>query len=221
MPRGGTTGVHVLPNGYDERLFDPERKLPEPALFADIPRPRIIVTGHVSERIDWDGVEAAIKARPNWTWVFVGPADRDMPGKIEKLSVQTADLGNGGVRPRIIWRDAIPLEGVPALIAHCDACAVPYRLNAFTRASSPLKAVEYLAMGAAVMSTRVPSLGGYGKTIQWIEERDGSSYARALDEILSERNDAARIQARRDAVRNESWAKKKNQFRNLVLNAES
>ena len=221
MPEGRDLPVHVLPNGYDERLFDPKRKYPEPPILVDIPRPRILVTGHVSERIDWDGVAGAVNARPNWTWVFVGPADPEIPKKIVQLSFHTANRSNGGDSPRIVWRDAVPLEEIPALIGQSDACAVPYRLNAFTRASSPLKAVEYLAMGAPVISTRVPSLEQYAEAIQWIEERDGESYARGLDKMMLGRGDAARSAARRAAVANESWAIKMNHFRKMVLNAGS
>jgi len=80
--------------------------------------------------------------------------------------------------------------------------------------------VEYLAMGVPVISTRVPSLEQYGEAIQWIEERNGKSYARGLDKIMVTRDDAARSAARRAAVTNESWAVKMNQFRKMVLNAE-
>lgn len=216
---GRTIPIHVLPNGYDERLFDPARKYPEPPILANIPRPRILVTGHVSERIDWEGVVGAIKARPKWTWVFVGPADAGLPKKIKSLAAQIRPTSNCPRSSNPIWRDAIPVERIPGLIAHCDACAVPYRLNAFTRASSPLKAIEYLAMGVPVISTRVPSLEQYGEAIQWIEETDGESYARELDTVAAEKNHTARIEARRAAVANESWAVKINHFRKMVLNA--
>ena len=220
IPGGRRLPVHVLSNGYDERLFDPERKLPEPPLLVGIPRPRIVVTGHVSERIDWEGVAGAVNARPNWTWVFVGPADPEIPKKIGQFSVPTTNRSNGEDSPRILWRGAVPVEEVPAWIGHSDACAVPYRLNAFTRASSPLKAIEYLAMGVPVISTRVPSLEQYAGAIQWIEEGDGDSYARGLDKIMVTRDDAARSAARRAAVTNESWAIKMNHFRKMVLNDE-
>jgi len=218
-PQGRTPTLFIMPNGYDERIFDPSMDYPEPRFLRDVPRPRILITGHVSERIDWDGVAGALKARPSWTWVFVGPADPGIPKKIVRISGQTAYRNNGEERPRIVWHDAVPLGEVPALIGHCDAAAVPYRLNAFTRASSPLKAVEYLAMGVPVISTRVPSLEQYGEAIQWVEERDGESYARGLDKMMLERDDAGKRAARRAAVVNESWAIKMNHFRKMVLMA--
>jgi teichuronic acid biosynthesis glycosyltransferase TuaH len=217
MSSGRNLAVHVLPNGYDERLFDPERKFPELPILAGIRRPRILVTGHVSERIDWDGVANAIKERPNWTWVFVGPADPEIPKKIVQLSIQTDNRSNREDSPRIVWHDAVPLKEVPALIDHCDACAVPYRLNAFTRASSPLKAIEYLAMGAPVLSTRVPSLERYRNAIEWVDEGDGDSYGRALDKLLQQAKKQGIRASRRLAVAEDSWRVRTDQFKRIVL----
>jgi len=209
--------VHVLPNGYDERLFSPENTWPEPAMLTRIPRPRILVAGHVSERIDWEGVAAASRFRPEWTWVFVGPSDTGIREKIDSISASLGSKWSGSRVPRLWLQDPVPVEEMPALIAHSDACAVPYRLNVFTTASSPLKALEYLAMGAPVLSTRVPSLSSYGSAIEWVEEADGESYARALDVASAKARDAAYFAARRQAVRGDSWATRASQFRDLVL----
>ena len=208
VPIGRTLPIHVLPNGYNERIFDANRKYTEPAPLVDIPRPRIVVAGHVSERIDWKGIASAIKARPNWSWVFVGPADPGMKEKIETML-----KGHG------FYQVPVPVEEVPAWISHCDACAVPYRLNSFTRASHPLKATEYLAMGAPVLSTRIPSLERYGEAIEWVNEGDGESYARALDKLTSNLSNQRLKDPRRQVVAEDSWKVRVNQFREIVFNA--
>jgi glycosyltransferase involved in cell wall biosynthesis len=107
-------------------------------------------------------------------------------------------------------------ESVPAWIAHCDACAVPYRLNDFTRASSPLKAIEYLGAGAPVLSTEVPSLSAFGNAIAWVRQGDGASYAAALDAVAAEGRSAGAVERRRAAVRAESWGNKVQRFRDLL-----
>jgi glycosyltransferase involved in cell wall biosynthesis len=217
MVGGRTTPINVLPNGYDERLFDPENKYPEPPILAGIPRPIMLVAGYISERIDWEGVVAATSMRPDWSWLFVGSAERGMPEKLERLSAQTQRAGSRAAATRLFWRDAVEPKEVPALIAHCDACGVPYRLNAFTKASSPLKAIEYLAMGAPVLSTRVPSLKDYGNVVQFVEEGDGQSYGDALDRLSSDGNKMERISARRAAVKDDTWTLRTIRFREMVL----
>jgi glycosyltransferase involved in cell wall biosynthesis len=200
--------VHVLPNGYDERLFDPGRSWNRPSVLADLPGPIILIAGHLSERIDWDGIITAARIRPEWVWLFVGPADQGLPEKLESL----AKSGN-----RLVWKAPVPMQEMPALIAHCDACAVPYTLNPFTLASSPLKGVEYLAMGAPVLSTRIPALLHYGSAIRWVEQRDGYSYARALDNIKSEQRNPAASKARRMAVSGDSHDVRVRQFRQILV----
>ena len=208
VPNGRTLPIQVLPNGYDERIFDPNKNFAEPTSIADIPRPRILVAGHVSERIDWDGIIGASRLRPQWAWIFVGPADKGMKEKIANT------LGEHG-----FYHLPIPVQDVPAWIYHCDAGAVPYCLNPFTRASSPLKPIEYLAMGAPVLSTRIPSLERYDGAIEWVNEGDGESYARALDEISNQAGSHEIRQLRRKVVSEDSWGVRVNQFREIVFNA--
>jgi hypothetical protein len=106
---------------------------------------------------------------------------------------------------------------MPALISHCDVCAVPYRLNSFTLASSPLKAIEYLATGAPVLSTKIPALRRYGSAIQWVEQADGQSYVRALNKLKLEKRDPSFIEIRRSAVSGDSHEARVEQFLHVVL----
>jgi teichuronic acid biosynthesis glycosyltransferase TuaH len=207
IPNQRKVPVHVLPNGYNAQVFDPNRVWSEPTELKPLPRPRLLVAGHISDRIDWKGIREASRMRPDWTWVFVGPPD---PGIQERIF---HDLGSRG-----FWHPPVPLEEVPAWIQNCDVCAVPYRLNSFTLASSPLKAIEYLAMGAPVLSTRIPALQPYGDVIHWVDESYGKSYALGFDKALEEKKDPGRMKARWMAVSNDSWTRKAETFKALVLN---
>ena len=200
--------IDVLSNGYDERLFAPKRSWDEPVDLAKVPRPRILITGHISERVDWDGIAAAAALRPTWSWIFVGPADDGMAGRIAGIQAATG--------ARMFLHPPVPYETVPAWIAHCDACAVPYRLNNFTRASSPLKAIEYLGIGAPVLSTEIPSLIALGDAIIWVREGEGTSYVEALDALTEQGCSAKAAERRYSSVRNETWAHKARTFYQLL-----
>jgi glycosyltransferase involved in cell wall biosynthesis len=206
IPERKNFPLHVLPNGYDERIFDPHKDYQEPTPLRDVPRPRILIAGHLSERIDWDGITDASRLRPGWTWVFLGPADNGTGKKIKDI------LGDHG-----FCHPAVPVSEVSAWICHCDACAVPYRLNRFTLASHPLKAIEYLAMGAPVLSTRIPSLEGYHKGIEWVEEGDGLRYAKALDTFLQKEMQQKLMGFRQNIVKKETLGYKVDHFRHMVL----
>jgi glycosyltransferase involved in cell wall biosynthesis len=205
-PDRGSISIQVLPNGYDERLFDPNRSWGKPPALECIPRPRILVAGHISERIDWDGIAAASVLRPEWTWVFLGPAD---PGIIEKIHFL--------LKSHAVWHPPVTMKEVPSWIMHCDACAIPYRLNSFTLASNPLKAFEYLAMGAPILSTRIPSLQRYDRLIGWTNEGEGKSYALALEKIEDQKNSQDLRTIRQQAVIGDSRNVRVEQFRNIVF----
>ena len=208
IPNQRKVPVHVLPNGYNGRVFDPNRVWPEPTDLKPLPRPRLLVAGHISDRIDWEGIREASRMRPEWTWIFMGLPDPGIPARIFH------DL-----EPQGFWHPPVPLEEVPAWIQNCDVCAVPYRLNRFTLASSPLKAMEYLAMGSPVLSTRIPALQPYGDVIHWVDESWGKSYVLGLDKALEEKTDLIRMKARCTAVSNDSWDKKAETFKAMVLKA--
>jgi glycosyltransferase involved in cell wall biosynthesis len=207
MPAGRSVPMRVLPNGYDERIFNPEKNYPEPSHLAHVPRPRVLVAGHISERIDWEGIRAAVKVRPEWKWVFVGPTEN---GVMERINT---------IDGTIFYHPPIPVKEVPAWITHCNACAVPYRLNSFTIASHPLKAMEYLAMGAPVLGTRIPSLERYDRVIEWVNEGDGESYGIALNELEKQSENREVGVLRRKAVALDSWENRVNQFIQIVGNA--
>ena len=213
--------IHILPNGYDESLFNPEQKHSEPAVLRPIPRPRILVAGYISERIDWEGIKAASKSRPDWTWVFIGPATTGMEERIKHLGNELNQDRPSNRFPRLVWLGDFRLEEVPAFIEHSEVCAIPYRVNTFTQASNPVKAFDYLGMGAAVLSTRIPSLESYGDVMEWVEEGKGESYGAALDRLMAKRNDPQVFEKRRGAVRNDSWQSRAQQFRNIVSGIQS
>jgi len=203
--------IRVVSNGYDEKLFDPTLKRPRPLAFAAVPRSTriVLVAGHISDRIDWEGVDAALQLRPAWSWVFVGPIDHAVKREIDALSSRHG-------KHRLVVLPAAKHSEIPDYIAHSDICAIPYRLNEFTRASSPLKALEYLAMGSPVLSTRVPALAPYSDGIEWVEEANGESYAMAIDRLGAHGQRDHAVNARRHLVRHESWTEKTKQLQDLV-----
>ncbi len=200
--------IHVLPNSYNERLFATDRNWPEPEALRSQSRPRLLVAGHISERIDWLGIREVSQKRPHWTWIFKGSAD---PGMQEKIATI---LGAKG-----FYHPPTALQEVPAWIEHCDVCAVPYRLNPFTLASHPVKAIEYLAMGKPVLSTRVPSLEPYEKGIEWVKEGDGEGYAGALDSLEKSLKDHNFRAWRQQIVAGDSLGTRVVQFRKILLNS--
>jgi len=163
--------THFLPNGFDEDLFNESMDIP--ARLESIARPRLGFVGGVAHWLDLKLVAAAAKAKPDWSFVFVGPI---------------GDLGTPIPRaPNIHWLGRCRREMVPAYISGFDVGLIPFKESFLTKTVNPLKAYEYLAAGVPVVSTRLPELdhmdlipqaGGVDDFVAYIENAlsDGKGF---------------------------------------------
>ena len=71
-----------------------------------------------------------------------------------------------GIEDKVIFAGSIPHHKIPEYIAAADVCVATFRNTAVTRCKSPLKIVEYMAMGKAIVASNVGEvrnmLGGVG-----------------------------------------------------------
>jgi glycosyltransferase involved in cell wall biosynthesis len=154
--------------GYDANLFDAARVGPVLEL-AHIPPPRILLSGFISGRVDFEGLIRTVQERPDWHFVIAGSISGALAGEL-RGSGRSADLFEQLCQyPNVHYIGAFPLAAVPGIIASCDVGLVPYCLSAFTMASSPIKTFEYLAMGKPVVSTAAPESLAGGQEIFVVE----------------------------------------------------
>jgi teichuronic acid biosynthesis glycosyltransferase TuaH len=116
------------------------------AQIGDLPRPVVGLVGQLSERIDFDVLEAIADA--GFSLLVVGPRDpRWEPERFSQL------IG----RPSVRYVGAIPTAEVPAYLAAVDVGITPYRDTPFNRASFPLKTLDYLGAGLPAVSADLPA----------------------------------------------------------------
>ena len=94
--------------------------------------------------LDLKLIAAAAKAKPDWSFVFVGPIG-DLGAPVPRAS-------------NIHWLGRCRREEVPAFISGFDVGLIPFKESSLTKTVNPLKAYEYLAAGIPVVSTRLPEL---------------------------------------------------------------
>jgi len=138
--------VELVPNGCDVPAFAAVDSEPWPADVRLDP-PIAGFVGHLSHRIDLD-LLAAVAERGH-SLLLVGPRQTgfDM-GRIDALLD----------RPNVQWVGSRPFEALPSYLRAIDVGLVPYADTPFNRASFPLKVLEYLAAGRAVVATTLPSI---------------------------------------------------------------
>lgn len=143
----------------------------------------------VSHRLDVELLAALATARPDWAFVFVGPATADVRDPLRGA-------------PNVRFVDTVPHRELPALVAGWDACLLPHRVNANTAGNDPLKLYEYLAAGKPVIATPVAGVERFPGLVT--VARSAEEFAQALRALPDA--DATRAAARRAAAQPHSWS---------------
>ena len=94
----------------------------------------------MAEWFDWPLWIHAAKARPNWSFVLIGPA---YDGDIAAVHARAA------AAPNIHYLGPKRYDELPGYMQFVDVATIPFVLNAITHACSPVKLFEYMAAGKA------------------------------------------------------------------------
>lgn len=161
----------------------------EPADLRDIPRPRAGFVGG----IDASTFDPAL---------FVEVA-RSLP-EVRFVMVGACSLPEGWCDPpNVHFLGQREYAQVAGYMAACDVLLMPWNRSEWIRACNPVKLKEYLATGRPVVSAPFPELTQYEGLVR---VADGAKqFAAAIREALADPGDA---RARRERVRNETWAAK-------------
>ncbi len=148
-----------LPNGYEAELFDPAKSSQVPVSLDQIPGPRAVYVGELSQRIDWSLLEALADAMPSLNIVLIG----FMTG-----GVSPDDLAALLRRPNVHFLGQRAYVSLPRYLQGCDVGLIPFRTHKedrFAEHSNPLKLYQYLAMGLPVVASRTKGLETIGAPI--------------------------------------------------------
>ncbi|MGE3619859.1 MAG: methyltransferase domain-containing protein [Acidimicrobiia bacterium] len=181
----------VIENGVEVDRYLDATDRPRPAALA-LPDPVAGFVGNVSDRIDVALLEAV--AARGTSLLLVGP--RSPMAEEARLEAVLA-------RPNVQWVDHQPYETMPDWVGAMRAGLVPYRVDDFNRASSPLKVLEYLAAGIEAVSSPLPSIVALGDVVRLAE--GPADFADAVDAALSATPSPELVARRRAVVADRSW----------------
>jgi len=140
--------IHIFPPGVDMSAFPDESAAsgspPDRLNLSSLPRPIIGYVGGLHRLIDYDLVANMARARPSWSWVFLGAHQVSL----EKL------LGLANVH--LLGQQ--PHEELAGHMLFFDVCIVPYVNSNETSTVVPTKINEYLAAGKAIVTTSLPTV---------------------------------------------------------------
>ena len=160
--------IKVVPNGAERLALMPERDIP--ADIASLKGPVIGYVGNLRDRIDWMLLNDVVRAWPEASFVFIGPAS-DSPN-----ALQLAE------HPNVYMPGVVPYGQVLAYLRSFDVGIVPHLRNRLTERMNPLKLYNYFAAGLPVVTSDVSNID---------EMRDSLSIAHTPEEFLQAIKQAA------------------------------
>jgi glycosyltransferase involved in cell wall biosynthesis len=187
-----------VPNGVDFAAFAASEaaaaEAPEPEDLAGIPHPRVGYSGVIKRQLDIDILQHLARARPQVSFVFVGPYRR-LGQDIPRWEAFRA-------LPNVHLLGEKHFSELPRYVRGLDVCLLCYRKTAYTDQIYPLKLHEYLATGKPVVATPLESFEEFADHL--LLARSAEAWPDAVDAALAER-DPARAAARREVARRHDW----------------
>jgi teichuronic acid biosynthesis glycosyltransferase TuaH len=193
--RGRGLDPVLVPFGTDVDAYRDVEHAPLPS-DVDLPSPVAGLVGRINDRTDLRLLEAI--ADRGRSLLLVGPKDPAFePERFDALRR----------RPNVRWVGPKPFSALPSYLRIIDVGVVPYLDTAFNRGSFPLKTLEYLAAGRAVVATDLPAIRWLATELVCIAAGP-TSFADQVDRLLAQRRTPAMEARRREFATRHSWGRR-------------
>jgi len=170
--------------------------------IAQIPQPIIGYVGVIQEnRIYMDLIEHIAKKNPDKSIVMIGPIWRKKD--YEKLKQYS----------NIYLLGAKTYQAIHDYINQFDVGIIPHLVNEFIKYTCPMKLYEYMACGIPIVTTDAPGVEEFKDYIKITNNFD--EFNKFIDEELKT-NSPEKIDARLQAIKEHTWAKKIDQMLSYV-----
>ena len=125
---------------------------PLPTDVRDLPRPIAGVLGDLSGNMDWELIADSIRLTPGFSWLFVGPSHRPIPGSDAKAVAQRTAMQ--WVKQNARFVGAKPYGELQQYARCVDVAVLPYRKKEPTFSGSSTRFYEHLAALRPMVATR-------------------------------------------------------------------
>lgn len=191
------SGIHLIPNAGDFKMFNSAltEDLAEPEDIKAIPRPRIVLIGGLGWDIDYDLLGYIADSHLEWSIVMIGLVRTTGKKGVEKVLE----------RPNTYLLGYRPQPDLPAYLKYCDVGLMTYKIIGSIIDGYPLKMHEYLAAGLPVVSVPQPAVLPFSKIVSVAHKN--TEFIRLIENALIS-SSSAKIEARIDIARENSWEKR-------------
>jgi glycosyltransferase involved in cell wall biosynthesis len=208
--------VNVLPPGVDLGAFPPGSggrgaDAPAPAGGGEGGEPRrppvIGYVGGLHRHVDYELLAGMARARPEWSWLFVGPRQTEVNGL--------------GSMPNVRMLGQQPHRDLVHYISEMDVCLVPYLNNSVTETVMPVKVNEYLAVGKPVVSTPLLTMREFNERhgVIFMADASAESFLSAIEAALATSDDERLVARRREVAALSDWQTRLSAMSDLIEGA--
>jgi glycosyltransferase involved in cell wall biosynthesis len=201
------SNVHLVRNAVDYEQFSASQGLNNiPKDVENIPKPIIGYVGAVNEKLDYELLFTVARARPKWSFVFVGAIYSNKPGSLGYKLVHEHP-------PNVFMLGQRDVKDVPHYIHASHICILPYRRDDYTKAIDSLKLYEYFACEKPVVATDIPATREYGQVVYIA--KDANDFVHKLEKAMAPTTPEQRALQRSIASQN-TWDKRVEQLSFLI-----
>ncbi len=192
--------IALLQNGADIAHFRTslQDSTITPSDIRDIRTPIIGYFGAIASWLDFSLLRELAVARPKWSIVLIGPLfSGAISGEADELDL---------IKPltNVHLLGSRRYEDLPGYLKAFDVAIIPFKVNALTEDTNPIKVYEYLAAGKPVVSTPLPEVQALGA----VEiGRDSREFIALIDGLLQGEL-ATNTQSRLRLAQENSWEKR-------------
>jgi teichuronic acid biosynthesis glycosyltransferase TuaH len=197
----------LVPFGTDAMAYRGIECAPLPT-DVGLPGPVVGFVGRINDRTDLGLLEAI--AERGRSLLLVGPKDP---------AFEPERFGALLQRRNVRWVGLKPSVALPGYLRVMDVGIVPYRDSRFNRGSFPLKTLEYLAAGRAVVATDLPAIRWLATDL--IRVAEPASFADEVDRQLATPRTAALLARRQAFAGRHSWAHRAVDIHEAVLGRQA
>lgn len=200
-----THNTALVTNGVDRRDFSTKRSSTPPASIASVlakGRPLVGYHGALAKWFDYELIHHLCRSRPNIEVVLIGA---DIDGSL---------AGSGLTElPNLTFLGPVNYADLPYHSAWFDAAIIPFRLNALTESTSPIKLFEYMALGKPIVATDMPECRKYHSVLIG---KSADAFIANIDQALTLRTDSDYLATLNGEAQANTWQAKARTIADLL-----
>lgn len=195
----------LVTNGVEYEHFSGLGRNDPPAELVDwvaSGRPIVGYFGALATWFDYALVEKCARRYPDYNFLLLG---WDYDGTLEKSGIRSL--------PNIRVIGPIPYKQLPGFARFFDVATIPFKINAVTESTSPIKLFEYMSLARPIVTTDMPECRKYRSVMIG---KDHDAYIELIGEAMGRRDDPGYIEVMQEEALANTWDAKAKVIASLV-----